>query len=341
MLLPFGFKNKIVDYEDYIRRKITQADALIYAQVIDGQDDGNLGYVFTKFTSRINDSRHFNLTKQNNSFLNRLLDQQLKYKEWNNINNSSKDAISRLRIATNLEGMLLMYCSALYMFKNDYATSLPVAKRMYNVEGQNKQSAIYETAANLLSFAYFNSALMLEHTQHNCEAAYENLEECVRLFPILRYNTDYLKAMARITYYRGDIRASRLYTKEFKKKEGFTWGYALNMGFYAMYEHKIDEFISWYKKLVKYPVLKEVVLFAIEFLEYELSISNNIDYSASLNVALAYLYMYINPKKAKKKIKYVRSRYNKLDNYQKLNSLIQFAEIKQPELAPSTSLYRK
>lgn len=80
---PFGFKPKLKDCERYIKRRITQADALIYARLMDGTEDGNLGYIFTEFTSRVNENRHANLNSHNNSFLNNILEQQRLSKEWN------------------------------------------------------------------------------------------------------------------------------------------------------------------------------------------------------------------------------------------------------------------
>jgi hypothetical protein len=300
---PFGFKPKLKDCERYIKRHITQADALIYARLMDGTEDGNLGYIFTEFTSRVNENRHANLNSHNNSFLNTILEQQRLSKEWNTVNISKTDALSKLKVAENLEGMLLMYCSALYMFKNDYTTALPVAKRMYNIEGTNRHSIISRTAANLLSFAYLASALKLEHEQHDFDAAYNNILECRRLFPILTRDINYLKSMARLSFYRKDIKASKSYTKEFKKIEGDTWGYNLNMGFYALYENKVDEWIVCYKRLMRFRPTKQEVNFAIEFLEYELQHSNRDQYSLLLNCAITYLTMYVNPTKAKRAIK--------------------------------------
>lgn len=194
--------------------------------------------------------------------------------------------------------MLLMYCSALYIFKNDYTTALPVAKQMYNIEGTNNHSIISRTAANLLSFAYLASALKLEHEQHDFDAAYNNILECRHLFPILTRDINYLKSMARLSFYRRDIKASKSYTKDFRKIEGDTWGYNLNMGFYALYENKVDEWIMWYKRLMKFRPTKQEVNFAIEFLEYELQNSNSSQYSLLLNCAITYLNFYVNPTKA-------------------------------------------
>lgn len=95
---PFGFKPKLKDCERYIKRHITQADALIYARLMDGTEDGNLGYIFTEFTSRVNENRHANLNSHNNSFLNNILEQQRLSKEWNTVNISKTDALSKLKV---------------------------------------------------------------------------------------------------------------------------------------------------------------------------------------------------------------------------------------------------
>ncbi len=323
---PFGYKNKVQSYERYIKRGVTQADALIYAQVIDGQDDGNLGYVFTKFTSRINEKRHKNLNSTNNKVMNEILELQ-GYQEWNNINSNQNEVISKWRIANNLEGMLLMYCSALYMLKNDYNTALPVAKKMFKIDVQNRQN---KAAASLLSIAYFRSALNLEHKQHNYQAAYDNISECVELFPWLKNHIEYLQAMARLLFYLGDLRKSKTYTKSFKK--GHEWEYNLNMGFYAIYENKVDEFINRYKKLPDYYTHKEMVRFAIEFLEYEEDKSNDKNYSKLLHTAIAFLYSYIDSKKALKYRNDIVRKYNKDESYSKINALLEIIERKQNKL---------
>lgn len=312
---PFGFKQSLRDCERYIKRPITQADGLIYAQLMDGNEDGNLGYIFTKFTSRINEQRHINFNRKNNVFLNNILEKQRISKEWNSFNISKTGALSKLKIAENLEGMLLMYCSALYMLKNDYTTALPIAKQMYNIEGINKHSFIYPQAANLLSKAYLASATKLEHERHDCDAAYNNIQECLKLFPNLIHNTWFLKSMARLFFYKNDVKASKKYTREFKKIEGETWGYYLNMGFYALYEGKIDEWISYYKKLAKFQPHKYEVKFAIEFLEYQSKNAHNHEYQSRLQYAITYLSIYVKPAKTQKDMRSIikKNAKHKLD----------------------------
>ena len=54
---------------------------------------------------------------------------------------------------------------------------------------------------------------------------------------------------------------------------------------------------------MKFRPTKQEVNFAIEFLEYELQLSNRDQYSLLLNCAITYLSIYVNPTKAKRTIK--------------------------------------
>jgi hypothetical protein len=270
--------------------------------------------------SVINCNRHKNFNGSNNAFLDDVLSKQFSAKNWNSFNTSRNTAIAKLRIAENLECMLLMYCSALYMFMMDFITALPIAQRMFSLE-KIPNSSIVNTAKDLLSFAYLASAVKYEHQNHDYDQAYNNLNECLRIFPAIRNNIAYIKTMARLEYYRGDIKASKKYTKEFKKMEGGSWGYCLNMGFYALCENKIDEWVNWYKKLCHHKYTQSEVLFAVEFLEHERSNLKNQDADYLIEISIAYLNLFTNKKAAIKKWNKITKKYQNQDISSKLEKL--------------------
>jgi hypothetical protein len=320
----FGFKTKIKDCEKYIKNPFMQADALIYAKLTEGMEDGGLGYVFTKFTSRVNENRHSNFNAKSNQVLDGILEQQRTSKEWNNLNTSKKECISKLKLANNLKSMLLMFCSSLYLLKNDANTALPVAKQMYNVESSaNKNTLIHNTAKQLLKFAYLSSALNIEHKRHNFGVSHEHLQECARLFPELNNDPTYLKSMARIAFYLNGIDESKKYTQKFKQIEGTSWGYYLNMGFYAMYDNKAQEFVSHYRQLVKHKTDLFQVQFAIEFLQYQLQECERHPYKMYLEYAIAILTHYhIDTSKGQKMYVQICDKYSARPEYPRLDALI-------------------
>lgn len=317
---PFGYIDKVNKCERYIKRSITQADAMIYAQIIPGNEDGNLGYIYTSFMSVINSNRHKNFNGSSNAFLGDVLSKQFSAKEWNSFNISHNTALAKLKIAENLEGMLLMYCSALYMFMNEFITALPVAKRMFDLEN-NPHSSIVATAKGLLSFAYLASAVKYEHQHHDYQQAYDNLNECLKLFPSIKNNISYIKTMARLEYYRGDIKSSKKYTREFKRIEGVTWGYCLNMGFYALCENKIGEWVNWYKKLCHYKCSQSEVTFAVEFIEHEHNKFKKQDNDYLYEISIAYLNLFTNKKRAAKKWNKIIEKHRDNDIFLKLKEL--------------------
>lgn len=318
---PFGYIDKSKKCEKYIKRRVTQADAMIFAQIIQGEEDGKLGYIYTGFMSVINSNRHKNLNGSNNTYLDDVLSKQHSAKDWNSFNISPNTAIAKLEIADNLEYMLLMYCSALYIFLNDFITALPVAQRMFTLEN-NPHPSIANTAKDLLSFAYLASAVKYEHQEHDYKQAYDNLNACLKLFPTIKNNIAYLKTMARLEYYMGDIKASKKYTREFRKLEGDTWGYCLNMGFYALSENKVDEWVSWYKKLNRYRCSLSEVIFAIEFLEHERNRHKKQENDYLIEISIAYLNLFTNKKRAIKRWNKLIKKYKGHDISLKLYKLL-------------------
>lgn len=76
------------------------------------------------------------------------------------------------------------------------------------------------------------------------------------------------------------------------------------MGFYAILDGKIPEFIQHYKRLLtkQKPPHKENVLFAINFLKYEKTRVNDNKVKALLKYAISLLDLYINHKRSKRNV---------------------------------------
>ena len=127
--------------------------------------------------------------------------------------------------------------------------------------------------------------------------------------------------MARLEYYRGDIKASKKYTRDFKRIEGVTWGYCLNMGFYALCQNKIGEWMNWYKKLHNYTCSQSEVEFAVEFLERERAKLRKRDNNYLIEISIAYLNLYTNKKRAVKKWNKIVMRHKGQDISLKLEEL--------------------
>ena len=84
---------------------------------------------------------------------------------------------------------------------------------------------------------------MLENDERDYDAALTQLNQLVSTMPVANSDPAYNKAMARVMFYKGDIKASESFTKKFKDLDGHRWGYELNMGFYAIYKKKVLEFV--------------------------------------------------------------------------------------------------
>ena len=302
VLPPLGFKKNEKECLRYINSGFMQADALIFAKVVNGDQDGNLGYVFTEFVSMINEKRH-KVKSFQDSILNRLLMINAEDKTWNNYDLATKDCESKLRVASNIESLLLMYCSAFYILLNNFENAIPVAKQMYDLEKQDKNSAVFRLASLMLQDAYLFSATKVEHNKHDYETAYSQLVSFSQSMPELRLSPGYDMAMARLMFLLGNIKESKKYTRNARAKLGEHWGFYLNMGMYAMAENKVEEFISRYKAMLKHPVQSPQITFAIEFIDDLLKGNANDNTNVLLSCAKVVLESYIVPEKKWRKRK--------------------------------------
>lgn len=318
---PFGFKKNAKACEKYLQRPLTQADSLIYSQVIDGEDPNQ--FYFTKFTSRINPKR-FNKTYHENSTLQQVVNVQAECKQWNFANAANDDCSRKLVISSNLEDMLRMYLGCVYLMKFQYERALPLITSTLDRERKNRGAA-FTLAANLLSFTYLTIARIYEVENYNYDEAFRKISECLHELPISSENPGFNEALARLWFYKGDLKKSEYFTKKIKDVRGYQWGYELNMGFYALFDGKVSKFVSCYKRLMKYtPQSNDEVEFAINFLDHQREETSDSKYSILLSTAISFLYLYSKPAKAKRLISKVdfcqfpEEQYKILNNFKSM-----------------------
>ena len=299
VVLPFGVIKSVRQSARFIKFPLTRADAIIFASVVDDSDSSPAGYVFTGFSSRINESR-FSKEEQG-PMHNRVLDVNLHCRDWNFLNSANDNCSRKIAISKNLEDMLRMYIGCMYLMKHDFDAALPYTNNA--ICNESKSSPSYVIASSLYSYSILSSALVLENDRRQYDAALNQLNQLIVKMPVTGGDPGYNKAMARVMFYKGDIKASESYTRKFKDLPNHRWGYELNMGFYAINKKKALEFVQHYKNLKKYyPCDKKEVDFAIRFLERQEKETKDNEYRTLLRIAIAYLNMYRNPKVARKLI---------------------------------------
>ena len=332
VLPPLGFKKNENECLKYINSGFMQADALIFAKVIKGNQDGNLGYVFTEFVSMVNGKRHKEKYFQDN-ILNSLLRMNVEDKTWNNYDLVTRECESKIRVASNIQSLLLMYCSAFYILLNNFEEAIPVAKQMYDFEKQDKTSSVFKLASLMLQDAYLFSATKVEHNKHEYEIAYSQLLSFSQSMPELRLSPGYDMSMARLMFLLGNIKESKKHTKNARAKLGDHWGFYLNMGMYAMAENKVEEFVSRYKAMMKHPVQSPQITFAIEFIDDLLGKDTPDNIKTLLNCAKIILQAYVlSDKKWQRCMKaYIKSIEGN-DEFKLLIKLLSSVESNRPNL---------
>lgn len=334
VVLPFGVLNNIKSSVRYIKRPLTRADAVVFASVVDDPDTSPAGYVFTSFSSRINE-RRFVEEERKGSVHNDVLDAHSRSKDWNFLNSANDNCSRKIAISKNLEDMLRMYIGCIYLMKHDFKAALPYTNNAIYRESRN--SASYSIASTLYSYSMLSAARELENVDRDYDAALEQLTKLEKTLPVNSTDPGYNKAMARVMYYKGNLKASEDYTRRFKDLPEHRWGYELNMGFYAINKKKVLEFVQHYKNLRKYyPFEHTEPTFAIHFLEYQYKNSKDEEYRVLLQIAISYLHLYISPKKAKKligKAHYESSNSKSVKAIEEIKELI-VATDKKREVAP-------
>ena len=300
IVMPFGVIKSARQGQRYITQPWTRADALIFASVIDDGGSNSLGYVFTDFSSRINERRF--VKEDNRAVPGTVLNAHLRCRDWNYLNLGPDNCSRKIAVSENLEDMLRMYIGCIYLMKHNSQSALPYTENA--IYKENRSTPIYRLAAVLFSYACITSAKDLE-VNKEYDSAYMILNRLNETMPIVKNNPGYNQAMARMMFYKNDIQKSEIYTKKIKGLPNCEWGYELNMGFYSIYKKKPAEFVHHYKKLRKFTPQKEQVEFAIAFLDTQDKETNDEKYRSLLRTAIAFLHLYKNPRKARMKVRKV------------------------------------
>ena len=296
-LLPFGIITSASGAEHFIKRTLTDADAIVFANVIEETEGNHVEYLFDKFSSRINEHR-FPDVEIKNRIDQGVVETHKRSKTWNYIN-AANDNCSRTKvILENLKGMLQMYVGGILLMQHRFKDAMPFMEMSLVREKGNIDT--YALASQLYTYAVLSAVKELETDQRDYDSAFAMLEHCAARIPASLSHPGYNMAMARAMFYKGDMKASYEYTKKFKDYEWQEWNYELNMGFYAIYRKCVPEFVRRYKRLLKFNTQEgEVVDFAIDFLDHQAKLSNDKRYKVLLSVAMAFLHIYRKRSKAK------------------------------------------
>lgn len=298
-LIPFGVIKNIKAAGRFIKRSYTSADAIIFATVIEETEGTHVEYLFDKFSSRINE-RRFPENEVKNRIDIGVVTAQNRSKTWNYIN-AANDNCSRTKvILDNLKDMLQMYVGGILLMQQRYNDAMPFMETALKREVGNHDTFVL--ASQLYTYAILSSAKELETNKQDYDNSLVLLDKCVSAIPAALSLPCYNQAMARVMFYKGDLKASVDYTKKFKNIKQQEWGYELNMGFYALYEKCVPEFVRRYKRLLRFDTTEEEVCFAIGFLKNQTEVSEDKKYKILLTIAIAYLHVYQKRSKAKKLI---------------------------------------
>lgn len=295
---PFGIANTTEGCEHYINGHFNQADAAIFASLIDSPTGSEFGYAFTHFTSRM--SRRYVKQKQGaEESVEMLMGDSYRCHEWNTLN-INKDQISRqLTVAENLTHLFLMYVSCIYLQKNKFTEAIETAESLYTFTstGNLKYDA---SVKDLIAYSYVTAEQIEEQENRDYDQAHKILNQCVAKLPHVRFSIYYDLAMARLYFYEGRIKESRKYTKKVSDSyKNAEWYVAVNLAFYAIYEQKPAEVVTHYKKMLKmHKPYKDEVVFSIKFQLIELDKTTNLSYKMFLLHGLSFLYLYIDQSKS-------------------------------------------
>lgn len=328
LIPPFGIANSITECERFINGWFCQADAVIYAQMIESDDE--FGYMFTNFTSRMN-SHRLPSKKEDGMDVNLVLSEASKCSDWNTLN-IRRDSIAKKEfIASNLSHLLLVYVGCIYMYKRQYSEAIPVANRLF--EKRTDNAILNAITRDVIAEAYLVAEQWEEQEKKDYKKALNTLEECKQRLPYIASVLRYKLSMARVCMLLGNIKDSKKYTRSITpptkndvhgphiNPKVYDWYIDINLAFYAIFERKPKEIISNYKKLFKAPPpYTSEVNFAIRFQQNELAKTSDNQYRMLLYHGIAFLNLYISHKES---MKYLRKagHYKNENGYQQLEEL--------------------
>lgn len=328
LIPPFGIVNNITECERFINGRFCQADAVIYTQMIESDDE--FGYKFTNFSSRMN-SHRLPLKKEDGIDVNLVLSEASKCSEWNTLN-IRRDSIAKKEfIAKNLSHLLLIYVGCIYMYKRQYSEAIPVANKLF--EKRTDNTILNAITRDVIADAYLVAEQWEEQEKKDYTKALNILEECKQRLPYITSVLRYKLSMARVYMLLGNIKESKIITRSITpptkndvhgpiiNPKVYDWYIDVNLAFYAIFERKPKEIISNYKKLFKAPPPETPeVNFAIRFQLNELDKTSDNQYRMLLYHGLAFLNLYISHKES---MKYLRKagHYKNENGYQQLEEL--------------------
>lgn len=317
---PFGIVHTQKDCEEYINSWYNQADAIIFASLIDSPGNSEFGYAFTNFTSRMN-NRIFNKGTQNEEDIKFFMEETYRCHDWNTLNINTDQISRQLIVAANLSHLFLMYVSCIYLQKHKYSDAIEVAERLYtfNSTGNSRYDI---SVKNLIAHSYVTAEQIEEQENKDYARAHEILEQCVQKLPAVKYTLQYHLALARLYFYEDNIRESKRVTRKVKESFlGAEWYVTINMAFYAIHEQKPQEVIYYYRKILKMPkpYIAEVD-FAIRFQMTELENCTHMAYKMFLLHGLSFLYLYTDEKMSDKYFHTI-SDYASVNGYQELEDM--------------------
>lgn len=330
---PFGIVDGVRNCERYINRWFCQADAVIYAKML--ESDEGFGFKFKDFTSRMNKHR-LPRKREESVDLNVILTEASKCTDWNTLNSPENSIAKKEFIAENLVHLLLIYVGCIYMYKRLYSESIPVVNKLFDRISNGIDKNLSLITQDIIAHSYLTAEQWEEQEKRDYDKALETLEECSARLPNISMHIKYKLALARIYMLQGSIKKSKKVTKsiipaskpgkngKLVKDDKFDWYIIINMAFYAICERKPKEIYSQYKKLFKTPSPDiEELRFAINFQKYELKHTNDKQYKMMLYHGLAFLHLYLDNKQSSDYLKkaYLHSDevgYEELENFREL-----------------------
>lgn len=319
---PFGIANTPKGCERYINSHFNQADAVIFASLIDSPQGSEFGYSFNRFTSMMSD-RYIKKGNRDEESIRVLMDESYRCHEWNTLNINTDQISRHLEVAGNLTHLFLMYVSCIYLQKNKYTEAIDVSEALYTYASTG--NARYDDLVReLVVHSYVTAQYIEEYDNQDYIRAHEILDECVRRIPQMKRSLSYELSMARIFFYEGNVRESKRVTRSIKtSRPTAEWYVTTNMAFFAIYEKKPGEMVSHYKKMLKMQKQdRREVDYAIRFLKIEMSKTNDLAYLMGLCHGIAFLSLYIDEAQSDKYYKKTRD-YVSIVGYRKLEPMRQ------------------
>ena len=208
LIPPFGIANSITECERFINGWFCQADAVIYTQMIESDDE--FGYKFTNFTSRMN-SHRLPSKKEEGMDVNMVLSEASKCSDWNTLN-IRRDSIAKKEfIASNLSHLLLIYVGCIYMYKRQYSEAIPVANRLF--EKRTDNVTLNTITRDVIAEAYLVAEQWEEQEKKDYKKALNTLDECKQRLPYIASVLRYKLSMARVCMLLGNIKDSKKHTQ--------------------------------------------------------------------------------------------------------------------------------